>query len=567
MQRGKITNAFTLIELLAVIVLLAIIALIVIPTILDVVEDAKISAGKTDAQMILAGINNYCATEDIKYQMDNSYIKICTENLDVDTLKEIVNLGKSTIESIEYSGSELTELIIESNNHIFKLCSEGNFVMDDEKCPRNKNSLISKLLAQYNSDNTIGLVKDSTNENLYYYTGTNEQVSNNYLWYGGHQWRILEFDISNDTLTLITQQPLTSIQPANSVWKNEQMYIESYINNWLNEYFWNSLDSRIQRNILDNTFNIGIYSNVNEITTIKKVGLLDQTQYERAGSANSFLDIKDYWWLGNIDSSINIRRVSNSGELGNINSSGTSGVRAVIKISDIIISEGDGTFLNNFQVEHKATNTSNIQVGEYISVPYSGSDNACGSDNMCMFRVVSKNSDSIKVVLNGLISKKSKWAENASNDITISDLVYTNVLNEFIENIDNKYITTGTYGIEIYENGKNYSELQNTTITYNVGLPTIGELFSGNDIDIETSGSKTFVDINTLENPIISSYYWTMNRYGSASVRSVSGHGELYGINPTYDYGIRPSIYLKSGDLAINFVDGKGTAQSPYILQ
>ena len=42
-------------------------------------------------------------------------------------------------------------------------------------------NLISILLEQYNEDNTTGLVKDNTNPNLYYYTGTNEEVSNNYL--------------------------------------------------------------------------------------------------------------------------------------------------------------------------------------------------------------------------------------------------------------------------------------------------------------------------------------------------------------------------------------------------
>ncbi len=77
----KVKNAFTLIELLAVIIILAIVALIATPIILDVVEDARISAGKSESQMILSGINNYCATEDIKYQMDNSYTKICISDV------------------------------------------------------------------------------------------------------------------------------------------------------------------------------------------------------------------------------------------------------------------------------------------------------------------------------------------------------------------------------------------------------------------------------------------------------------------------------------------------------
>ena len=60
-------------------------------------------------------------------------------------------------------------------------------------------SLISLLLEQYKEGNEVGLVKDSSNPNLYYYKGTNAQVANNFLWYGGHQWRVLEFDTDAET--------------------------------------------------------------------------------------------------------------------------------------------------------------------------------------------------------------------------------------------------------------------------------------------------------------------------------------------------------------------------------
>ena len=62
-------KGFTLIELLAVIIILAIVALIATPIILDVVEDARKSAAKSEASMILSGIQSYCATEDMKQQM------------------------------------------------------------------------------------------------------------------------------------------------------------------------------------------------------------------------------------------------------------------------------------------------------------------------------------------------------------------------------------------------------------------------------------------------------------------------------------------------------------------
>ena len=552
-----LNNAFTLIELLAVIIILA------------VVEDARISAGKSEVQMILGGINNYCATEDVKYQLDNNYTKICTSDMDINDVPTMVNLGNATIDKIKYNGTKLTELVIESNNHRFTLCQSGQFAMDDESCPRNPNSLITKLLTQYSEGNTTGLVKDSTNSNLYYYTGTNEQVANNFLWYGGHQWRVLEFDVSANTLTLITQQPLTSIQPASAGWESEEAYNNSYINTWLNEYFWNSLDSSIQANIQDSTFNIGIYTDVDEITTKKKVGLLDEDQYKRAGNGttgkNSFLDIKNFFWLGNRGSSSNVRYVDVNGYLDSNSVSGANGVRAVIKISDIIITGGDGTLTSNYQVANKSTNTDNVQVGEYINVPYSGSDNACGSDNMCTFRVVSKDEDSIKVVLNGILPTDSQYGSTVT--ISTSHTIYT-PLNTFAEGISNTYRYTGnkTFYIGDYPFGANYEDVQDETLEASVGLPTVGEMFSGNDIDLSTSSTKTFVDVNTIENPTASNYYWLMNRYSSSSVRGVYHNGSLTSPSVSAN-GVRAVIYLKSGLAALDFTGGEGTPNSPYVLQ
>ena len=572
-------NAFTLIELLAVIIILVIIALVATPIVLDIIDDARVSAGKSEANMILSGINNYCATEDVKSEMDSSYTKICTSSMNVDNVKEMVNLGNAEIKELAYDGEKLTTLVIESNNHKFTLCSGSTFVMDSETCDGTNNggnnnedddivqkpvegNLISTLLEKYIEGSTTGLVKDATNENRYYYTGNNTQVANNFLWYGGHQWRILEFDTSAKTLTLITQQPLTSIQAASTVWKTEEAYELSHVNTWLNEYFWNSLDSSIKSNILNNTFNVGIFDNINEITTIKKVGLLDVEQYKRAGDEGSFLDIDDYFWLGNRNSSSHLQIINNGGVLSTDKPFLTRGMRPVIKIYDLTISGGEGTLTSSYYTEKKATNTNDIQVGEYINIPTNS--NYCGNDNMCTFRVVSKNGESIKIVLNGLLPSERTLDDDIFADITTNFDIYTNYLNGFIESIDSKYITTGTYGVGMYENQDSYMDTISVTIIANVGFPTIGEMFSGNDIDISKSSTKTSVDVKTIENPTVSYNYWTMNKYDSTTFRVVTNHGEFSQVRSSYTYGVRPVIYLKSG---LTFTSGEGTAQSPYVLE
>ena len=98
----KLNKGFTLIELLAVIIILAIVALIAIPIILDVIGDAKKSAGLSEANMVYSGINNYCASEKLSSQLNSSEI-VCTNEKIKDNISKMVNLGNAEILEIEYT--------------------------------------------------------------------------------------------------------------------------------------------------------------------------------------------------------------------------------------------------------------------------------------------------------------------------------------------------------------------------------------------------------------------------------------------------------------------------------
>ena len=548
-------KGFTLVELLAIIVILAVIALIATPIVKDSIANSKEQALKETINSIERAAYNYGYQNDIGY--DTNYKKL--------TLDELISKGFlkgdiiNPVTNEKMNGCVLYRWNETNNQYEFKY---------NEECPKYPESLITVLLEQYNESNTTGLVKDSTNENLYYYTGTNEEVGNNFLWYGGHFWRVLEFDTSENSVTLITQQPLTSIapiEPSTSAWETQEAYESSYINQWLNDYFWNSLDSSIQNNILDTTFNVGPYDNVSEITTTQKVGLLDFEYCEKIqlyGSAD-YLSITDGFWLGNRYSSTEVGLFDlthyDSGDIYD-----SYGVRPVIKISNIPIDGGDGSFTNAYYKSSKSTSTNDVQVGEYINVPYSGSDNNCGEDNVCTFRVVSKDSDSIKVVLNGVLANTSQYGNSAT--ISQNHTIYT-VLNNFASNISSIYRYTGNKILYIGEysgyTNYNYKDVQNETMKANIGLPTIGEMFSGNDIDM--GDTKTFVDVNTIENPNVSVLYWTMNRNGEYNVNTVSDNGRMEISSPSWDYpSVRPTIYLKND---LDFISGEGTAQNPYTLQ
>jgi len=118
-ERGNLMKkGFTLIELLAVIIILAIVALIATPIVLDVVDDARTSAAKSEASMIVSGVNNYCAAADMQEQL-NGTKSIC-KDADGVTKEEVaimVDLGNTKINNITYDG-KVTSLEVESNTKV-----------------------------------------------------------------------------------------------------------------------------------------------------------------------------------------------------------------------------------------------------------------------------------------------------------------------------------------------------------------------------------------------------------------------------------------------------------------
>lgn len=113
-------KGFTLIELLAVIIILAIVALIATPIILNVVDDARQSAARSEASMIVSGVNNYCATAAMKNQLDGTE-DICADadGVTKEEVATMVNLGNAEVTSITYNPTSgaVTELTITSNSY------------------------------------------------------------------------------------------------------------------------------------------------------------------------------------------------------------------------------------------------------------------------------------------------------------------------------------------------------------------------------------------------------------------------------------------------------------------
>ena len=125
-------NGFTLIELLAVIIILAIVALIATPIILDVIEDARKSAAESEANRIVSGINTFCATAEMKAQIDDEYTDICADGVTTSEVPTMVNMGNATLEGDPtYTGGKVTSITIISNG--YKVVMTGGIWADPVK--------------------------------------------------------------------------------------------------------------------------------------------------------------------------------------------------------------------------------------------------------------------------------------------------------------------------------------------------------------------------------------------------------------------------------------------------
>ena len=403
----------------------------------------------------------------------------------------------------------------------------------------NTTSLVGLLYSQYGSGTpgTEGLKQDSSNPDVYYFTGS---ATYNYLWYGGFLWRVLEFDVSKRTVTLVSNEALTYIYPNATVWTTKEAYESSWINRWLQEEFYAKLSTDVKNHILDSTYNLGPTGDVTSVQTVQKVGLLDEDQFNKYGI--SAIGANGNFYLGSVYDTTKFIYI-NGYWLSTVSSgySYSYGVKPVITISDITITNGTGSSSDNYRTNYKSATTNDVQIGEYINIPTTGT--YCGTDNLCTFRVVSKEDNKIKVIYQGTIGTS---VYGPSSTISLNHDVYT-LLNMFKETIDSKYMVqeNSVFYIGDYPfTAIDYKEVQDEILEANIGLPVVGDLFTG----------------------YLSNNYWTMNRYSSSDVR-YGGRSTLanYG-DPSDSIGVRAVVYLKSGTSALTFTGGEGTIENPYTL-
>jgi type IV pilus assembly protein PilA len=253
----KKSNAFTLIELLAVIVILAVILVIAIPRILDVIETSKKDSFKNSAQLIadnaekkkvsdkLLGKDEEITCKDVAKINDEDYAS-CIISFDSEGNAKVSITGKGKFDGLKITNGT-------KENAEVKEITKPTYGMKATE-------YITNLL-EYDGE---GLKKDNTpDQNIRYY-GSNP---NNYVSFNNELWRII--GVFGNNVKLIRKDSLGKLS-----WDSSDPSVNE---GWgVNEWSQSDLKNYLNTMYYDGT-SVTCYGGTKNSTTTCPTGTIDET--------------------------------------------------------------------------------------------------------------------------------------------------------------------------------------------------------------------------------------------------------------------------------------------------
>ena len=437
-----------------------------------------------------------------------------------------------------------------------------------------KQETINGVLPVYDlGDKTNDLLDNSTDGTYNYMDGTylKGNQDSNYVWFDGFMWRIMGTN-ADGSIRMITEENVTAIP-----WGAEntaQNYDNSYVNDWLNNYFYPKLE---HKDLLVNQAWCSQTTDnpesprttcTNNLSKIQKpVGLISIDEYNLARGTLNYLDNSQEYWTST-PSSASSAWYLNIDEYGSDDGvTYADGVRPVVGISsDVTITRGNGTLTDPYIIEELSDVTGSLKdnshVGEYVT--YAGRN----------YRVVEASTSGTKLILDGYYDSNNDGTIEDSDEMVydlnenggctlctaINEDTFINWISNNNEINKNKLVSTTWYRGDNFDYGDNYKDnLESTSNPYEgrVGLIRVGEMLSGQS---ETILSKNHTTSNSYRNTKI---YWTSTPYSTLDVWSVYVWGEAE-LNATTNIGsVRPVIMIHPG---VPITGGQGTPNEPYTL-
>ena len=459
------------------------------------------------------------------------------------------------------------------NNEVYasiKVNATGDF---EEKELPSFAADFKELVISSNTETCATYVEE---DGITYISGTKDCIDFNYVWYSGKLWRITAI-YPDGTMKMITDDNITTIVYGSDVNFYTDASNSSYIYQWLNEDFLDTLYNYENIIVTDASWNVtnsnasstsDISTKLPETTMVTApVGLLNSYEYyksyENTSNSNGYLNIGYYWWLLNPYSSSRVWYVSSIGSANGYYPSGAYGARPSINLqSGITINGGTGTSDDPYTIsgDKGTANTTFLntrQSGEYVN--FDGE----------LYRIVGIENNTTKLNKMDYVrdSDNTVIEKNFSSSVTYgsgdSDTYWDYYLNNtWYNSITQNYknmLVEGTYYLG--RTSSNYKgaicatasntvttadcEKTSNTWTGYVGLPRYGEMFASQ----QGSGSSS------------SEYMWLITPYSSSRIWFVDNYGFANSNDPSSAIGARPSINLSS---AVKITGGTGLKNDPF---
>ena len=447
------------------------------------------------------------------------------------------------------------------------------------------------------TNNTTSSCKNLTIEEdgITYISGTRDCINFNYIWYSGKLWRITAINpdgttkmITDAAITTISYNPQGDVNFYDISKKDDTSYTGSYIYQWLNEDFLDTLYNYQNIIVEDSTWNITTNSgkigeklpetnliNNESVGKNTPVGLLNSYEYYLSYEntySEGYLNMTYWWWLLNPYSSSRVWNDIYNGGTSTSNPSETIGARPVVVLkSNIQLSGGSGTKNDPYTISgDKEQLTINITllntrtIGEYVVFDEDGD-----SSTKELYRIVGIEDEKVKLnknvpIRNGTAAVYKKFSTSTIYGSGTSDDYWDYHLNNSWHNslAQKSMLDKGTYYIKEVSSGsyknsicninntsettKNCEKTTNVWNTGYVGLPRYGEMFAS-------------YQENGYNAP---NYLSLITPSGSSKVWCIYQNGAI-GYDITSSSTARPSIYLKSN---VVITGGNGTKNNPFTI-
>ena len=414
----------------------------------------------------------------------------------------------------------------------------------------NKSEVTRKVVVEESLSN---VVREATSDTNGYYKG---DALNNYVMFNNMIFRIVKIN-SNNTVTIASDEVL-----ANVDYTNDGRFADSSLDSWLNDYFYNLLESKYKKLITSSKWCDDVLNADNYVATEcsrssakRNVGILSIQDYNNTLADDiSFLDFGGIVWYANLDSNNNPWTMTDLYDYPlksePMNQEYLFNVRPAVTLKkNTKVLSGDGSEADPYiLVENDSARRNTLinerQIGEYIN--YSG----------YTWRIAGINDDTTEIIMTGVVTNDDVELQIGYNNSGAK--VYNpnkkgnigyQVINEMTKYVSTDLFTKTKVEVPIYNNKVTYKGKKDTK-TYNniVTIPSVFDIFTAKG-DNSSDGGYWYIDSSKED--------------GVKTVMYPAGTVTYTTVTDDRTEGVKIKAYLKSD---VFITDGDGSLEHPYTI-